>query len=188
MSPNLTYPILINAPINPTINATLNAPSNFIKDWIPPITAIVVVIIGSYLTYVWAMKAEKQIRQYELKKDAYFSALTAIIDIRQIWEDLRKAKEQQPHTLRNHIIQDNTQLERKFNDLRNQLTLLQMKMDIVASDEINEIFDLILEKATRIEDFDVFRDAIFNRLVPAIRVDLLQTELQAKKSWWQFWK
>jgi hypothetical protein len=63
-----------------------------------------------------------------------------------------------------------------------------MKMDIVASDEINEIFDLILEKATRIEDFDVFRDAIFIRLVPAIRVDLHQKELQAKKSWWQFWK
>ena len=63
-----------------------------------------------------------------------------------------------------------------------------MKMEIVASDEINEIFDEILKKATKIEDFDVYADAIFKRLIPAIKKDLLQAEQLTKEHWWQFWK
>jgi len=196
VDPNLTYPIIINAQMQPIINATLNpAPPNFIKDFLPmisaSITAVAVVIIGSHLAYIWTGKAEKQKRQYELKKEAYFSALTAIIDIRRRWEDLRKVKLQhntQNDLLDNHTAHDNAQLERKFDELTNQLMLHQMKMKIVASGEINIIFDQILSKAKKIEDFEVYMDAVFNHLVPAIKADLLQTELQAQKPWWRFWK
>ena len=72
-------PVVLIASINAALN---HASPNLIKDWLPSITAIVVVIIGGILTYLSTIRIEEQKRQYELKKDAYFNIMGAIVDFR----------------------------------------------------------------------------------------------------------
>jgi hypothetical protein len=78
MDPNLTYPVILNAPINVTLSP---APSNIIKDWLPSIISIIVVIMAGLTTYFFTAIIEERKREYELKKETYIGYLEILCDI-----------------------------------------------------------------------------------------------------------
>jgi len=188
MDPILTYPVVLNASINATLSP---APTNLIKDWLPSIISIVVVIIGGFLTYFLTIRIEEHKRQYELRKEVYFDVMSAIIDFRREYEEYdlaRKNREMIADLARKspllgmHML-DKTQIER-LKKISASLKLLQMKMKICTGEDMNRIFSDVILKAQNVEDYQAFNDAVFNQLIPAIEYDLIISQ----KHWWQFWK
>lgn len=69
MDQNLTYPIVLNASIY------IPAAENPIKELLPSILAIIVVLIGASATYFYAIKLEERKKKYDLKINICFELL-----------------------------------------------------------------------------------------------------------------
>jgi len=82
IDPNLTYPIVLNATL-------IQQPQPLWKDWIPIIVSILVVILGGLITYYVNIMIERKKRQYELKRDTYFEALSNLQKLQKVSFDTR---------------------------------------------------------------------------------------------------
>jgi hypothetical protein len=179
---NLTYPIVFNASINATLNPT---PPNLIKDWLPSIISIVVVIIGGLITYFVAIRIEEQKHQYELKKEVYFGVLDAIYEVNRLRIELYRSIHRDARKDSNlSSIEETTKM---LLELTLLLKLHQSKMQICANEEINRIFDDVIVKAPNIRDdgtYIEFDNAVRNKLIPAMNDDLMKS----RKNWLRSWK
>ena len=167
-------PVVLIASINAALN---HASPNLIKDWLPSITAIVVVIIGGILTYLSTIRIEEQKRQYELKKDVYFNIMGVIVDFRSENETYNEL-----YNSSKKLTGDPTVPLDRIKRIKDLLKLLEMKMKISTGEDINCIFGDVIRKAQNVEDYQAFNDAVFNQLIPAIKDDLMKNQ----KHWWQF--
>jgi hypothetical protein len=196
LDPNLTYPVFLNASINATI---AQSPSNPIKDWLPSIISIAVVIIGGFITYFVTVQIEKQKKEYELKKEVYFGVLNTIVEMRQKWKDLDKLKIQVPvdekwkdldNLKKQALVKDYDTLIRYNRDLEDLLALNRMKIGVCGGHEILRVFDEatnVLSKVPGVESIKKqtdFLNIVYTRLIPAMEDDLMRS----RKHWWQFWK
>jgi hypothetical protein len=192
MDPNLTYQIILNAPINATLNP---APTDLIKDWLPSITAIIVVIIGGFLTYTATIRIEEQKRHYELKKEVYFSVLEAIAESRQKRRKKGvndKAKEEEELTkYKKELIDfhrfDSSEIEKieiTPLDLAEFLALNRVKVEICGSRKVISLFIKAINASKNLGPGKGFYFIVIFELVPAIREDLMGS----RKPWYLFWK
>lgn len=164
IDPNSTYPIILS----PTINATLIPSSDPIKDWLPSIMAVVVVIIGYFLT----VRAQRQQRLYDLKKEVYLDVLKAIIEVRRKWEIYNET-----------ILDFNTitaeqkrkPIHHEFDEIIDILRLIEMRLQMCASTKVYGVFFEVKLKAldNNRKDFDAI---IEEKLIPAMAIDLRNKE------------
>jgi hypothetical protein len=176
MDPNLTYPIVIN----PMINATLiPAASNTIKDWLPSIISVAVVLVGGAITYLVTTQIDEKKRRYELRKEVYFEVLSEFFNAKKAFEDLDEAKElgEPPEKL--------VYLEKKVIKEHYLLNILRYKLEICANKEVIDIYRRIMIKVPEtksplgntfekyLKESREFSDALDNELVPAMKRDLM---------------
>jgi hypothetical protein len=176
MDPNLTYPIVIN----PVINATLiPAASNTIKDWLPSIISVVVVLVGGAITYLITTQINEKNRRYELRKEVYLEVLSAIFNAKNAYHDLDEGEELewQPEKM--------VDLLKKVDKAHDLLKLLEYKLEICANREVIGIYMDIMIKVPEIKSplgielkeylkqTQEFYSDFENKLVPAMKKDLM---------------
>jgi hypothetical protein len=202
---------LFQAPLNVSINATLNpAPPNLIKDWLPSIISVVVVIVGGFMTYFGATKIEERRREYELKEEVYFEVLNAILDLRRRYEDVIEAKKKSdlsaekvgsarwdfdtasPKSLSfddSKKKNDLAELLEKLKDSADSLKLIKLKLEICSDEKVSRLFGDAVSKSqwddpTDEKSYQDFKDTVFNELIPVIKEDMFKSQ----KHLWEFWK
>jgi hypothetical protein len=178
MDPNLTYPVILNASINATLSP---APSNVIKDWLPSIISIIVVIMAGLTTYFFTARIEERKREYELKKETYIGYLEILCDINLFFRT------------------DSTETESKdkLNKLKREIEIILLKFSICnASLQVkeltgklqNNLVPRLTSKVIKSKEIQINQEIEYLTLEIAL-VQAMKEDLYSKaKSRWPFRK
>jgi hypothetical protein len=211
MDPNLTQPVVLNASINAIL---IPAPSNPIKDWLPAIISIVVVILGAIATYYVNNQIEMNKRRFELKQKVYFKGLELASEQIVLWGrqhlliDAAKVQiNQLPSDLPSDLIivftaiknklpvSQGIEFEEQDKKIRQNATLLLIqstKIDVVGNEATKKYFSDICGSV-----FDLAKSSSYANYTKSSREFIKKVEnfglaveddLINQPKWWQFWK
>jgi hypothetical protein len=170
-------------------------------DWLP----LLVVIIGAYATYFYAIRIEDKKRQYDLKVKVYFELLDLVnqnfsykrqiykLDSKEDKIDIQKCDET---FLKNHksslmaSLEDSKELYIKALENATSLILILSKLTVVGNKEVIEKasnFHVYISKHPKVKS-DEYANMLLD-LTSAIRRDLSgKKDIEWPENWWQFWK
>lgn len=128
----------------------------------------VVVIIGYFLT----VRAQRQQRLYDLKKEVYLDVLKAIIEVRRKWEIHNEAVSDYNSITTEQKIK---LIHQDFDEIIDILRLIEMRLQMCASTKVYGIFFEVKIKALD-NNRNGFDDIIDEKLIPAMAIDLRNKE------------
>jgi hypothetical protein len=165
---------------------------------------LLVVIIGAYATYFYAMRIEAKKRQYDLKVKVYFELLDLVSRIylnkQNICEldsedneiDIQKRDDT---FLKNHksslmvSLENSKEQYTKALENNTSLILILFRLTVVGNNEVIENafnFSSYISKHPEVKS-DGYTNMLLD-LTNAIRRDLGEKDIERPENWWQFWK